>query len=272
MTISVIIPAYNCEKYVERCLDSILSQSGAELDVVVVNDGSTDGTLDTLEKYAGRIRVKTTENKGSAAARNAGIELARGDYVMFIDADDWIAEGTIERLCGVIGDTGADVVRFRYVKIYPDGHEVMDANQFDEFDVVEKKDFKEKIYPYFIRGIRLNSMCVGIYKSSLIKGRALREDMKVAEDAVFSLGTYTKAEKVALIPDILYYYYQTGTGLTGSGAKVLQKYKCNFIFAKETSKRLKEWGMNSLGVKIRVYTRPFFLTFDKIGRLIRGKN
>ena len=272
MTFSVIIPSYNCEKYIERCLESILSQKGADADVIVVNDGSTDGTEKILERYKGRIRAITTENKGSSSARNTGIELIEGDYVMFVDADDWLAPGSFERLSAVLDETGADVVKFRYTKVFPDGRELVDeANQFDTYDVIEKADFKEKIYPYFIRGIRLNSMCVGIYRATLIKGRRLREDMRVAEDAVFSLGTYTKAQKVAIIPDILYNYYQTGTGLTGSGVKILQKYHCNFMFAKETTAYLKEWGMDSLGTRIKVYSRPFFLTFDKIRRLKADK-
>ena len=271
MTISVIIPAYNCEQYIERCLESVLSQNGAALDVIVVNDGSTDKTEKVLEKYKDKIRIKTTENKGSASARNTAIEMIEGDYVMFIDADDWIASNTVERLCEIIGETNADVVRFRYMKVFPDGRELLGENQFEDYEIVEKKDFKEKIYPYFISGIRLNSMCVGIYRASLIKGRKLREDMKVAEDAVFSLGTFTKASKVVITPDVLYYYYQTGTGLTGSGAKVLQKYHCNFIFAKETSGYLKEWDMNNLKTRIKVYSRPLFLTFDKLRRMNHGK-
>ena len=272
MTISVVIPAYNCERYIERCLGSVLSQRGAELDVIVINDGSSDGTGSVLGQYEDRVRILTTENRGSAAARNSGIEMARGDYVMFIDADDWLADGAIERLRGVIDETGADIVKFRYTKIYPDGKEILDAaHQIDADEVVEKPSFKEKIYPLFIEGIKLNSMCVGIYKTSLIAGRRLREDMQVAEDAVFSLGTYTAANKVAMITDVLYFYYQTGTGLTGSGAAILKKYHCNFILAKETSRNLKEWGMNSFGTRIKVYMRPFLLTFDKVGRLLGGK-
>ena len=270
MTISIIIAAYNCEGYIERCLNSLVLQIGADLDIVVVNDGSTDGTGKVLEKYRDRVRVKTTENRGSSAARNAGIELAQGDYIMFLDSDDWLSEGTVERLSGEIGKTGADIVKFRYQAVYPDGRTLCDENQFDTYEIVEKPDFKKRLYPYFIRGIRLNSVWSGIYRAELIKGRTFREDMRVAEDAVFSLGTYTLAQKAVLIPDILYNYYQTGTGLTGSGVKLLNKYRCNFLFASETVKCLKAWGMDGVFTRIRVYLRPLFLTFDKIRRLLRS--
>ena len=268
MTISVIIPAYNCERYLKRCLDSLLSQVGAQLDVIVINDGSTDGTATILEEYSQKIRFKTTVNQGSSAAKNEAIAMIKGDYVMFLDADDWLDAQAIERLCTITEETDADVVRFRCRKVFPDGRQIIDKNQFDHYEVIEKEDFKTKLYPYFIRGIRLNSVCLGIYKAKLIQGKKFREDMPVAEDAVFSLGIYTAANKAVLIPDILYNYYQSGMGLTGNGVKILQKYRCNFVFAAETACRLKKWDMNNIPTRIKVYLRPFFLTFDKIKRVI----
>ncbi len=272
MTVSVIIPAYNCESYIKRCLDSVLLQSGADLDIIVINDGSSDGTAMILEEYKNKARIKTTPNRGSSAARNEGIKMASGDYIMFLDSDDWLAEGSLKRLSDIIFETDADIVKFCYKRVFPDGHEITDSNQFDKFDIIPKKDFKKKIYPLFINGIKLNSACVGIYRADLIKGRAFRENMRVAEDAVFSLETYTKAQKVVILPDVLYNYYQTGTGLTGSGVPVMQKYHCNFIFAAETAKLLKEWNMNSPCTWIKVYLRPLFLTFDKIRRIISSRN
>ena len=271
MTISVIIPVFNCEKYIEKCLESVLSQKGADLDVIVINDGSFDKTDEILTKYEKEVRIKKTPNRGISAARNEGIRMIRGEYTMFLDSDDYLKAGTIETLSSVIEETDADIVKFRYKLVYPNGKEKLPGNQFDKYDLIEKKDFKEKVYPYFINGIRLNSMCVGIYRSDLIKGREFREDMPVAEDAVFSIGTYTLAGRLAVIPDILYYYYQTGKGLTGSGTNIKQKYRCNFIFAKETSRLLKEWDMNTLFMKIRVWLRPLLLTFDKIMRVLQSK-
>ena len=272
MTISIIIPAYNCERYIEKCLDSVISQEGAELDIIVVNDASTDGTAEILEKYKGSIRVETLEtNSGVSAARNRGISMIRGDYVMFLDGDDYLAEGTISRLVSVIEETDTDIVKFRCVFVYPDGRVKDRPDQFETYDVVEKKDFKTKIYPYFIKGIRLNNLCIGIYRSSIIKGHKFREDIEVAEDVIFSLGVYTKAQRVVTLPENLYNYYQSGTGLTGTGVPVWKKYKCNYIFAAETIKYLKDWDMDTLGTRILVYFRPIRVTFDKIKRIIAGR-
>lgn len=269
MKISIIIPVYNGEKFIERCLDSVVSQKGAELDIIVINDGSTDGTAKILEKYKDSITIKTCDtNNGVSAARNKGIPMIQGDYVMFLDADDYLPEEAIAVLTKVIEKTDADIVKFRLRLVYPDGRVRRRHNQFDAYDIVEKKDFKKKIYPYFITGIRLNNLCSGIYRSSIIKGQKFREDMKVAEDVLFSLEVYTKAQKITILPDILYNYYQSGQGLTGKGATILQKYKCNYIFAAETAKYLKQWDMDTIMTRIRVYLRPLILTFDKIKRVV----
>ena len=269
MKISIIIPVYNSEKFIEKCLDSVVSQKGAELDIIVINDGSTDGTLKILEKYKDNVRVISSEtNSGVSSARNKGIPMIQGDYVMFLDADDHLPEGAIDVLTGVIEKTDADIVKFRLRLVYPDGRSKLRQNQFDTYDVIEKKDFKKKIYPYFIKGIRLNNLCNGIYRSSLIKEWRFREDLKVAEDVLFLLEVYTRAQRVTVIPDILYNYYQSGQGLTGKGASILQKYKCNYIFATETVKYLKRWDMDTVMTRIRTYLRPGVLTFDKIKRVV----
>ncbi len=271
MKISVIIPAYNCEEHIGKCLDSVLSQDGAELEVIVVNDGSTDGTGKVLDGYKDRITVMTTENGGSSAARNKGIEAVTGDYTMFLDSDDYFSEGAIKILADEIAKTGADIVKFRYRLVFPDGSEKLAYNQFDEYEVIEKSEFQKKIYPHFINGIRLNSVCVGIYKSTLVKGRKFRTDMRVAEDAVFSLGDYTKAERVVIIPDVLYNYLQTGKGLTGSAISVREKYKCNNMLADEIIGYLPEWGMNTFKKRFRVRLRLVFLTLDKVRRILQSK-
>ena len=271
MKISIIIPAYNCKEYIAKCIDSVLSQNGAELEVIVVNDGSTDGTEKVLEAYKNDVSIITTPNCGGSAARNRGIDAVTGDYVMFLDSDDYLSENAIQILADVIAKTDADIVKFRYQLVFPDGSTKHAYNQFDEYEIIEKNEFRKRIYPHFINGIRLNSACVGIYRSSLIKGRAFRTDMRVAEDAVFSMETYTKADRVVIIPDILYNYLQTGSGLTGSAVSVFEKYKCNNVLASEIIGHLPEWGMNTLIMRIRARLRFVFLTLDKIRRILQSK-
>lgn len=109
--VSIIIPAYNVEKYIEKCITSILEQTYTNIEVIVVNDGSTDKTrdiIDNISQYDSRVRPLHKKNEGVSAARNSGIEAATGDYVVFVDGDDYIAQDYVEYMIGLIENTGSD--------------------------------------------------------------------------------------------------------------------------------------------------------------------
>lgn len=113
MLVSVIIPVYNVEKYLQRCLDSVLKQTKRELEIILVNDGSTDNSLQICESYAQndkRIKIIDQKNAGPANARNNGIKVAKGDYIGFIDSDDEVKVDFLEKLAKAAAATGADVI------------------------------------------------------------------------------------------------------------------------------------------------------------------
>ena len=113
--ISVVIPVYNAAPYLQRCLDSIYSQSYKNLEIICINDGSTDKSLEILSTYAKkekRLVVISQENKGASAARNAGIERATGDFISFIDADDYILPGLYEKFMEYGGQSRPDIFMF----------------------------------------------------------------------------------------------------------------------------------------------------------------
>lgn len=110
--ISVIVPVYNGEEYLGECIESILRQTHGDLELIIVDDGSTDGSAEICDEYAGkdkRVKVYHQENGGASRARNLGLEKARGEYVMFVDADDWLEDEALERLSAEIGGS-ADLV------------------------------------------------------------------------------------------------------------------------------------------------------------------
>lgn len=265
--ISVIIPAYNCENYIERCVDSVLCQSGADTEVIVVNDGSTDNTAEKLKKYNGRIVLKSIKNCGAAGARNVGLQCANGDFVVFLDSDDYLKDGAISRLAEAQGENDADIVHFRYEYVFDGMPPYIPDCQADMCMFVQKSEFAKKVYPMFFDGIYLNSVCMSMFRRSVIGNLRFRTDMRTAEDAVFSLGAFGNAGSVQFIPDVIYEYYQSGSGLTGSGISVFRKYRDNFKFAAETARRLKEWNMNTPRNYVRVYFRPVSLTLDKLKRI-----
>lgn len=119
MLISFIVPVYNAEAYLEECVESLLQQTYNQIEVLLVNDGSTDGSADLCDSFAAkdsRVRVFHKENGGVHTARNLGIHEAKGDYLMLVDADDWIDKETIARAVEVIHRDAPDIVRFTYVR------------------------------------------------------------------------------------------------------------------------------------------------------------
>lgn len=120
--VSVIIPVYNTKKYLAECLDSVCAQTYPQLEIIVVDDGSTDDSGVLLQEYSQkdhRIRVITQKNQGLSAARNRGLEFSSGEYVMFLDSDDWIDEKTCDTAIHIIADTKSDVILWSYMKEYP---------------------------------------------------------------------------------------------------------------------------------------------------------
>ena len=112
MKVSIIVPTYNVENYIEDCLDSLVNQTLQDIEIIVINDGSTDNTLENILKYSTkdkRIKVLYQKNAGPSAARNKGLEAATGEYVAFVDADDWISPNYMENLYREITQNNCDI-------------------------------------------------------------------------------------------------------------------------------------------------------------------
>ena len=110
--VSVVVPAYNVENYIEDCLKSLINQTLKEIEIIVVNDGSTDNTFEIINKYANldfRIKVISQENQGISVTRNNGIKIAKGEYIGFVDSDDWVDENYFEELYNTAKKFDADI-------------------------------------------------------------------------------------------------------------------------------------------------------------------
>ena len=127
LKLSIIVPVYNVLPYIRKCLDSLLAQTIGDFEIILIDDGSTDGTADVLREYAEKspekILLTRVENGGQGRARNIGMELARGEFLGFIDSDDWIAPDMYKKLYDKSQLTGADVVVCEWLAVYPDGKE-----------------------------------------------------------------------------------------------------------------------------------------------------
>lgn len=204
--LSVIVPVYNAEKTLGRCLDSILLQTYRELEVIVVDDGSTDGSGALAEDYArrdGRVRVIHRENGGLSRARNDGLDAARGAYVAFVDSDDWV-EPDIYRAAM---DYSADICCFGGSKDRPGS-----AGIWQPCRQPETIDSASALYRLLVTNRLGHGVWDKLYK------RELFDKLRFPEDCCFEEVRLTwrlleEAKTVALIPDVGYHYVQYGDGL-----------------------------------------------------------
>ena len=166
MRVSIIVPVYNGERYFTDCIQSILVQSFTDIEVIVINDGSTDSSLSLIKRYAqndSRIVVINQKNKGVSAARSAGLSKAKGDYIMFVDADDYFAKNNAIELLMNFADVNGnpDVVQFRRVK---------DTRK--QFLSVNTRNLDSRILGRMIANEMINTLWDKLYKKSIIQANS----------------------------------------------------------------------------------------------------
>ena len=146
--ISVIVPVYNVEKYLPKCLDSLLAQTWQELEIIVVDDGSPDNSWDIMQEYArrdSRIRPIRQKNGGLSAARNAGVEAARGEWIGFLDSDDYVAPEMYERLYRAAAEQGAQMAVCSFTYVTPDGKPIPRTSPITKNEVLSGIQMMERL-------------------------------------------------------------------------------------------------------------------------------
>lgn len=205
--ISVIVPVYKVEEYLDRCVQSIVDQTYTNLEIILVDDGSTDRCPQMCDEWAcrdSRIRVIHKENGGLSDARNAGMAIASGEYVAFVDSDDWLSCRYIERLYEAIGETGTrlSVCGVRFVE-EADAQRAMDTTASEETEIYSAERAFSPDGWKRIRAVAWNKL----YHRSLLEGEAYPVG-KHHEDEFFTYRIVDKAERVAYVDEELYYYLQ----------------------------------------------------------------
>jgi len=202
--ISVIIPVYNCEKYIEECLNSIINQTYKNLEIIVVNDGSSDKSLDIINNFKdndSRVNVISTENKGVSHARNVGLNKATGKYISFVDSDDWLDENFCTKMHEKLIETDADLICCGYNKVTGEKIEKINSDGTTlEFD---KKAFLIKLLNV---QTSLGLVHMKLIKAELVKKVSFNENLKVAEDALYNMGLCEHINKAAVLNEPLYNY------------------------------------------------------------------
>ena len=214
--VSVIIPAYNTEQYIAKCLKSLISQTLKEIEIIVINDGSTDSTLEIINEFAaadGRIKVISQENKKQGAARNRGMEIAAGEYIGFVDSDDWVDPDFYEKLYNAVKKDNFDIAVTSIIK---HKEKKLQYNIHCKKEVAAS-DLKQKIKLCEDKKHRFFSIYNKIYKASLIKDNDIFfSDGIVCEDIIFSIKTLYFSGKIITVPGVCYHYtYNVNSAING---------------------------------------------------------
>ena len=195
---SIIVPVYNVEKYLDKCLASILEQTYNDFECIIIDDGSPDNSNIIIDKYVKldqRFKVIHQKNMGLSAARNAGLDIAKGDYIVFVDSDDYIANDYLEKFAAKIASTNAEIVVCGLTEVFKDYEKSIVFE--DESTEVIKQNILADVWPSYAW-----NKC---YKKSLFANIRFPVG-KIFEDILIIPEVCLYARKIVCIPDKLYYY------------------------------------------------------------------
>jgi len=225
--VSIVIPVYNMQKYLDQCLQSIFTQTLSDIEIVLVDDGSSDDSPQLCDAYAekdGRVRVIHKENGGLTSAWKRGSLEATGDYIGYVDSDDYIEKDMYERLYERAAATDADIVCCGLTHLYEDDAQRRWTEQMEfDTDSLQKEQLSQMLYPNLIndgsfmgRHLQPNRV-TKLVKSTLVKKNLdmCADEVSIGEDYQFSLCMFLDAQRVEIIRDYFpYYYYMNNASMT----------------------------------------------------------
>lgn len=218
-SVSIIVPIYNAEKTLERCINSILNQEYRDFELLLLDDGSTDASGEICDAYAqkdARIRVLHKEDTGVSDTRNRGIAMAKGDYLQFVDGDDWLTPESTRFFVQAAADNRCDMVIADFYRVI--GERVSQKGSIEEEGVMDRTDYAVKMMQKpadFYYGVLWNKL----YKRSIVKKYRLRMDDTVSwcEDFLFNLEYVRHARRIYVLKLPVYYYVKTKGSLVSQG-------------------------------------------------------
>ena len=216
--ISVIIPVYNAEKYIDKMINSILCQTITDIEIIIINDASTDNSLSICNNYAkedSRIKVISKDNEGVSKARNLGMECSKGEYIMFLDADDWVENDMCEIMYNKIKLVEADICFCNHIMEFDNRNEKINFGISKCF--VKKEEIAEEVILPLIEEKDTNKIHLRasfrspwgkLFKRSIIIDNNIRfkPELSIGEDFIFDIEYLSLANKVTFIDNYLYHY------------------------------------------------------------------
>ena len=279
--ISIIVPIYNVEEYLEQCIISLVSQTLKEIEIILINDGSTDKSIEICEKYSkidSRIKLINKNNTGVSDSRNRGIEEANGEFIMFVDSDDWLEENACEIAYNNIKEKRADSLIFCYYRESSSGTTKKDIFKEEEIIFEDEELKKEILIPTLgLIGEKLKKpqrldtltpIYAKIYSSKIIKENNIRYidlDKVPSECLMFNFDYYKNSKKVVYIKKYLYHYRRNNfTSITkGYRENLFEKWLYWIKYMKKTKNISDEMLLNAF------YSRICFSVIPLSGNIIK---
>lgn len=231
--VSIIIPVYNGEKFIKKCIESILKQTYQNYEIIIINDGSTDRTKETIESLKSeKIKLYNIKNAGVSNARNYGINQANGDYILFVDADDKIDNKTLEILVNKQKEYKVDIIRYNGYIQDEKGNFAKLEMPIDNNTIINSKRDLKKIIKLINGSLRCYSPLLFIRNSNIIQ---FDSSLTYLEDKLFYLQNMTNGDKkILFIDEILYYYNYNKSSKT----KDINNFKNNIVDMLEATKKI----------------------------------
>ena len=229
--VSVIIPVYNVEKYLRECLDSVINQTLKDIEIICVDDGSTDKSPDILQEYQNkdkRIKVFSQKNLSQGYARNRAIKIAKGDYICFVDSDDWIDEQALENSYEYAVKNNAEVVQFNYKTFYEEKNEYKNSNFAQQIEQKYGLNLVNKTF-YSYKDVVINDfhsfdmhVVNKLYLRKFIENNNIHfSNKRYGEDWLFAVSTLFSAKKIYYLNLYNYYYRYRHNSSSHSSHKYL---------------------------------------------------
>ena len=211
--VSIVIPVYNTEQYLIKCLESICNQTLKEIEIIIVNDGSPDHSQEIINQYRKRdIRIKSIvqENAGLGEARNAGMMVSTGEYIAFVDSDDWVELNMYQIMLNTMEENSADIAICNTVKVFADGSIAKKAPMLPHLITPSDVTSPKVQFDYFIGAGYGASACNKLYRKKFLLNNRLRFEKNneiFAEDMLFNLMCLLDKPLITVMEDYLYNYY-----------------------------------------------------------------
>ncbi len=257
--VTVIIPVYNTKKYLEQCVASVTGQTYRDIEILLIDDGSMDGSAalcDTLAEQDGRIRVIHKENGGAATARNLGIEKALGEYIMFLDSDDWLDTNAVGTLVQYADEKQTDVLRFNYIREF-EGKQLVKRNTFLEEKLYVGRECRQVCRQLLgLVGEELKhpenmnflaSCGFNLYRTEVLQNLGIRfvpiQEIGSFVDGLFNFSVFLHIKRFAFINCPFYHYRKTNEGAATANYRrnYVNRQIILFDKIKQTIEEMDEW-------------------------------